>query len=195
VLQSAFVPGSRLNSTSTPRDRTCLSHILAYPWDPIGITATTELPAHRRGTLHILKPDAPSVQQLVDELLLEIDLRATESVVESTIQLPARASSHAASRHPAHSERIWRGKGSIADTHPDRHQQLQLYTDTRIHKAYDEGVFGFPCSRPWAAGTCRPLWSSRTGPQPEPVRRHGPLGAIVCTAATNARPGPRSRGL
>jgi hypothetical protein len=78
VLQSAFVPGSRLNSTGKPpslEDRTCLCHILAHPWGPGGITATTQLPAHRRGPLHLLKPDVPSVQQLVDELLLEIALR------------------------------------------------------------------------------------------------------------------------
>ena len=114
MLQSAFVPGSRLNSTGTPPRRTCFSHILAYPWELGGITATTQLPAHRRGPLHILKPEVPSAQQLVDELLLEIELRAAESVVESTYPIACeRIQSRCRPSPSTHSERIWRGKGGL----------------------------------------------------------------------------------
>lgn len=185
VCQVAFVPGSRLNSTDTPRRSHCLSHILAFPWVPGGITATTQLPAHRRGPLHILKPDIPSVQQLVDELLLEIALRAAESAVESTIQLPASASSHAADRHPEHTLSAPGGE----------REDLQIpstHTVPDLLSPRNEGVDGLPCSRP-RARACRPIWSSRT--EPWPVHWLGPLRAFVCTAATHARPGPRSRGL
>jgi hypothetical protein len=64
---------------------------------------------------------------------------------------------------------------------------------THIRYCRDEGDGGLRRSprRP-RPGACRPLRRSR----PEPLRRHGPpLGAVVCTAATNGRPGPRSRGL
>lgn len=192
-VAECFVPGRRLNSTGTPRRSHCLSHILAYPWEPRGITATTQLPAHRRGPLHILKPDDPSIQQLVDELLLEIALRAAESAVESPVQLPARASSHAADRHPARTHTTHytlRGKGGL-QTHVLA-DCLRLDYCPQISTRNDEGVDGLPCSRP-RARACRPIWSSRT--EPWPVRSHGPLSAVVCAAATHARPGPRSRGL
>lgn len=55
MLQSAFVPG-RVNSTGT-RPRVLLSSSLsntACPWKLVGITVTTQLPAHRHGSLHLL---------------------------------------------------------------------------------------------------------------------------------------------
>jgi hypothetical protein len=73
------------------------------------------------------------------------------------------------------------GKGRIAETRLDSRLQNTQYTIP----TNDEGVDGLPCSWPR-----RPLWSSRT--EPQPVQLDGPLRALVCAAATHAR---RARGL
>jgi hypothetical protein len=43
VMQSAFVPGSMVNTSASPVDRSCFSDILGAPLAPVGSTTTTPL--------------------------------------------------------------------------------------------------------------------------------------------------------
>ena len=86
------MPG-KLNSTGR-EDPSCLSHISACPWTLEGITATTQLPAHRRGALHLLKTLLPSPAAR-ERIAAEIDCALPNLLWNHSIQLPAIEASHA----------------------------------------------------------------------------------------------------
>jgi hypothetical protein len=80
------------------------------------------------------------------------------------------------------------------------HKHTYTHTHTHIHTTHgrDEGDDRLRCSSSGTRAACRPLWSSWPGPLRCCCRcccHDPPLRRRVCTAATNGRPGPRSRGL
>ncbi|KAF2032259.1 hypothetical protein EK21DRAFT_61365 [Setomelanomma holmii] len=105
VLQSAFVPGSRVNSTGTPQpSHQSLPYIDGAPRaGGYHSNDTASSPAPRDSIPTKARRALGSAAR--GRIAAAIALRAAESVVESTVQLPASASSHAADRHPAHRER------------------------------------------------------------------------------------------
>ncbi|KAF1913993.1 hypothetical protein BDU57DRAFT_329925 [Ampelomyces quisqualis] len=96
----------------------CLSHILACPWAPGGATATTQRPAHCDGRAYLLKPDVPSVQQLVDEVLLRLPTAPPTTCCG--IEHPIAAEHRQSRRRPSLGTPAWsaqqRGRESSTST-------------------------------------------------------------------------------
>lgn len=102
VLQSAFVPGRRVNSTGTSQPSHQSLPYIGVPLECGGYHSndTASSPPPRDSAPTKARRALGSAAR--GRIAAAIALRAAESVVESTVQLPTSASSHAADRHPAH---------------------------------------------------------------------------------------------